>query len=247
MSSQSEIEVLNRKTPVWQKQAFAEFVGTFCLVFAGTGSIIVNDVSGMGVTHVGISLTFGLVVMAMIYSIGDISGAHINPAVTLAFALAGRFRFRFVFPFVLAQLTGAIVASAVLKFLFPEHVSLGSTFPSGPILQSFVLEIVLTWMLMLVILSVSTGAREEGITAAIAVGGTVALAAMFAGPICGASMNPARSLGPAIVSMNLGTLWIYMIAPVIGASFAVPFCWCLRDSDCCCVPFLDSSAKERTS
>jgi aquaporin Z len=200
----------------------AEAVGTFCLVFAGTGAIVVNNVAvGGPVTHVGISLTFGLIVMAMAYSLGDISGAHINPAVTLGFWLAKRFDVSQVVPYIVSQCVGALAASVLMRVMFTDHPNLGATLPAGPWWQSFVMEIVLTFFLMFVVLRVSTGAKEKGIMAGAAVGATVALDALFGGPISGASMNPARSLGPAVVSGNLEALWIYIAAPIIGAVIAV--------------------------
>ena len=215
------------------KRLAAEFIGTFCLVFAGTGAIVINDVSGGAVTHIGIALTFGLMVMAMIYTLGDISGAHLNPAVTLAFCAARRFDARLVAPYVFSQCAGAFLASAILRVLFPNNATLGATLPAGSALQSFVLEFVLTWMLLFVILGVSTGAKEKGITAGIAIGGVIALEALFAGPICGASMNPARSLAPALFSWHLGALWIYLLAPTLGALCAVFACRCVREDGCC--------------
>jgi aquaporin NIP len=215
------------------KKSAAEFIGTFCLVFAGTGAIVIDGVSGGTVTHVGIALTFGLVVLAMIYAVGDVSGAHLNPAVTLAFAAAGRFGIREVGPYVIAQTGGALAASLLLRFLFPTHATLGATLPAGTASQSLVLEMVLTAILMLVILSVSTGAKEKGITAGIAVGAVICLEAMFAGPICGASMNPVRSFAPALVSGHLEHLWVYFTGPILGALIAVPTCCLVRSSDCC--------------
>jgi aquaporin NIP len=200
----------------------SELLGTFTLVFAGTGAIVINDVSGGVIGHAGIALTFGLVVMAMIYTFGEVSGAHLNPAVTLGFAVAGRFAWKDVPGYVLAQIIGAFAASGVLHWLFPAHEKLGATLPAGSATQSFVLELILTAILMLAILRISTGAKEKGITAGIAIGGIIALEAMFAGPICGASMNPARSLAPAIISGHLGHLWIYLTATVLGAFVAVP-------------------------
>lgn len=211
----------------------AELLGTFALVFAGTGAIVINQVSGGSIGHAGVALTFGLVVMAMIYTFGDVSGAHLNPAVTLAFAAAGRFPWRDVPGYVAAQCVGALAASGLLRMLFPGGGTLGATLPAGPASQSFILEVVLTAVLMLVILSVSTGAKEKGVTAGIAIGGVVALEAMFAGPICGASMNPARSLGPALISGHLQHLWIYLSAPVLGALLAVPLCVGVRGKSCC--------------
>jgi aquaporin Z len=157
----------------------------------------------------------------MIYTLGDVSGAHINPAVTIAFSVAGRFPWQNTFPYVIAQCAGAIAASLTLCFLFPQNAHLGATLPSGSWLQSFILELLLTAILMFVILGVSTGAREKGITAGIVVGSVIALEALFAGPICGASMNPARSLAPAVVSMHWQSLWIYLLAPTLGAILGV--------------------------
>ena len=210
------------------KPLIAEAFGTFALVFVGTGAIVINDVTAGGVTHVGIALSFGLIVMTMIYAVGDVSGAHLNPAVTIGFCLARRFPLVSVPPYILAQLIGAFAASAVLRILFANHASLGATFPVGSQTQSFVLEIILTLMLMFVILNVSTGPKELGIMAGIAIGGVIGLEALFAGPICGASMNPARSLAPAILSGNLSSLWIYLVAPPLGASLAVPIWKAIR-------------------
>ena len=215
------------------KKLVAEFLGTFCLVFAGTGAIVIDSVSGGGVSHVGVAITFGLIVLAMIYTIGDISGAHINPAVIIGFFAARRFEAGSVFPYVGSQCAGALVASIALRFLFLKTPTLGETIPAGSAMQSFVLEMILTALLMFVILSVSTGAREKGITAGIAVGAVIALEAMFAGPICGASMNPARSLAPALISGNLSALWIYLVAPVLGAALGVIGCRCVRERGCC--------------
>lgn len=200
----------------------AEYIGTFALVFCGTGAIIINDQTNGAVTHVGIAITFGLIVMAMIYALGNVSGAHLNPAVTFAFCLAKRFPVRQVAPFILSQLLGAITASLVLRFLFPHNQLLGATLPAGTAIQSFVLEFILTFFLMLVIINVATGSKEQGMFAGLAIGATVLLEAMFAGPICGASMNPARSLAPALISGTLNNLWIYLLAPVTGAAFAIP-------------------------
>jgi len=215
------------------KKLVAEAIGTFCLVFAGTGAIIIDETTRGAVSHVGVALTFGLVVLAMIYSVGDISGAHLNPAVTLGFFVARRFEARLVLPYIASQIIGAIVASAILRLLFPLNILLGATLPFGSSLQSFVLELILTCILMFVILTVSTGAKEKGITAGIAIGGVIALEALFAGPICGASMNPARSLAPALMSWHLEYLWIYVAAPIIGAVAAVVSCRCVREDGCC--------------
>jgi aquaporin Z len=211
----------------------AELFGTFFLVFAGTGAIVINDASNGAITHVGIALTFGLVVLSLIYALGDISGAHFNPAVTLGFWMAGRFPGKSIPSYVASQSAGALSASLLMRWLFPAHATLGATQPAGSALQSFVLEIVLTWSLMLVILSVSTGAKEKGITAGIAVGAVIGLEAMFAGPVSGASMNPARSVAPALVSGHLAHLWIYLAAPVLGALLAVLSCRCVQEEGCC--------------
>ena len=215
------------------RKLLAECLGTFCLVFAGTGAIVINQASGGAISHVGVALTFGLIVMAMIESLGDVSGAHLNPAVTVGFWVARRFPGRQVLPYAASQLAGALLASGLLRFLFPASATLGATLPAGSAGQSFVLEVVLSGLLMFVILCVSDGANEKGLNAALTIGGVVALEAMFAGPICGASMNPARSLGPALVSGHLEHLWIYLGAPVLGALLAVPLCGCLRREGCC--------------
>ena len=215
-----------------RRQLAAEFAGTFALVFAGTGAVVINDISGV-VTHVGIALTFGLVVLALIYALGDISGAHLNPAVTVGFWAAGRFPLRLLPGYVLAQLAGGVTASVLLRLLFDQHPTLGATVPRAGAGQSFVLEIVLTLILMFVILSVATGSKEKGVMAGVAVGAVIALEALFAGPICGASMNPARSLGPALVSFHPEYLWIYLSAPPLGAALAVLACRCVHDRPCC--------------
>lgn len=209
----------------------AEALGTFALVFAGTGAIVINDLTGGSITHPGVALTFGLIVAAMIYALGDVSGCHINPAATIAFWAARRFPASKVAPYIVSQVIGGLLASLLIRLLF-DHDNLGATLPRGPVLQSFILEVVLTTLLMFVALSVSTGAQEKGIMAGAAIGSVVALEAMFAGPICGASMNPARSLAPALVSGNIGHLWIYLLAPTLGALLAVACCRCTR-VNCC--------------
>ena len=220
--------------PKKQMQRYiSELIGTFIMVFCGTGAIVMNDVSGGVVTHVGIALTFGLVVMAVIYALGDLSGAHINPAVTIAFWVAGRFNLKDVLPYITAQLIGAILASALLYSLFPTHETLGATEPLGEVLPSFVIEIILTFILMFVIMKVSTGSKETGTMAGIAIGGVVALEALFAGPITGASMNPARSIAPAWLSGQTEYLWLYIAAPIIGALIAVFACKAIKGKNCC--------------
>jgi aquaporin NIP len=202
-------------------KAAAEIIGTFALVFAGTGAIVSNEVSGGTVTHVGIALTFGLVVMSMIYALGETSGAHLNPAVTFGFWLSNRLPTREVPLYISSQLVGAFLASGCLRVLFWSHPTLGATLPSGSHFQSFFLETILTALLMFVILCVASGSKEKGIMAGIAIGGVVGLEAMFAGPICGASMNPARSIAPAIVSGRFAEVWIYIAGPLLGAALAV--------------------------
>jgi aquaporin Z len=204
-----------------RSKLIAEFTGTFALVFCGTGAIVINDISGGAITHLGVAMTFGLIVSAMIFALGDVSGAHLNPAVTVAFTVAGRFSSGLVLPYLLAQVTGALAASATLRLLFSDHLLLGATQPAGSAVQSLVLELILTLILVMVIFNVSSGAKEKGITAAIAIGGTVGLEALFAGPVCGASMNPVRSLSPAVISGHFDHLWIYLTAPFGGALLGV--------------------------
>ena len=204
------------------KKFAAEFLGTFGLVFCGTGAMIIDQQTGGVISHSGVAITFGLIVMTMIYSLGNISGCHINPAVTIAFTIAGKFKINQVLPYIISQIAGAFMASILLKYLFPLSQSLGATIPSGSLSQSFILEIFLSFFLMLVIMNVSTGSKEQGMFAGLAIGALVLLEAMFAGPVSGASMNPARSLAPAIVSGNTEHLWIYIVAPIAGCIAAVP-------------------------
>ncbi|MCA9014551.1 MAG: MIP family channel protein [Planctomycetaceae bacterium] len=210
---------------------YAEIFGTFILLFSGAGAIVTNQVSGGTVTHVGIALVFGMVVTSVIYAIGEISGAHINPAVTIAFWIARRFPGKEVIPYIICQVIGATAACLLLKLTFPNLTNYGMTLPAGSDMQSLILELVLTWMLMFVVLCVSTGAKETGILAGVAIGSVIALEAMFAGPICGASMNPARSLAPALVSGNLNSLWLYFVGPIAGAILAVPSLWLVRNNN----------------
>jgi aquaporin Z len=194
----------------------------FCSNFCGTGAIVINQHSGGAITHAGIAITFSLIVMAMIYTLGNISGAHMNPAVTIAFTLAKKFELKQVLPYIVSQLSGAFLASILLRVLFPENETLGASLPSGTEFQSFIMEFILSFILMLVIFNVATGSKEQGMFAGLAIGSTVLLEAMFAGPISGASMNPARSLSPAIVSGHTEHLWIYIVATVSGAALAIP-------------------------
>ncbi len=211
------------------RQLGAECFGTFALVFTGTGAIIVNDLHGGTITHVGIALTFGLIVLAMIYAIGDISGAHLNPAVTIGFLASRRLKGSQVVPYILSQILGALLASITLRLMFPSHALLGASLPAASSLQSFLMEYFLSLLLMFVILNVSTGAKEKGLLAGVAVGSVIALEAMFGGPVSGASMNPARSLAPALISCHFESLWIYIFAPILGALSSVILCRMIRD------------------
>ena len=195
----------------------AEAVGTLLLVFFGAGSAVVSTYRDGAISLEGIAACNGLIVMVLIYSLGHISGAHLNPAVTLAFAVARHFEPREVVPYWLAQIAGAISGAALLLLLIGDVRNLGTTLPTGTETQSFGLEVVLTFLLMFVIMAVATDSRAVGEAAAIAIGGTVALDVLAGGPISGGSMNPARSLGPALVSGELRALWVYLTAPIIGA------------------------------
>jgi MIP family channel proteins len=199
------------------QRAAAEAIGTYGLVFAGTGAIVIDAESGGGVGQIGIGATFGLIVMAMIYATGHISGAHLNPAVTIAFWAVRHFPTRLVPVYLAAQIAGALAASLTLRAMFGTTASLGATLPAQGAFQSFWLEAVLTFFLMFVIMAVATDVRAVGQAAALAIGGTVGLEALFAGPISGASMNPARSLAPAIVSTTWDAQWVYVAGPIIGA------------------------------
>ena len=194
-----------------------EVIGTFALVFAGCGAIMV-DAKTQALGQVGIAATFGLVIMAMVYALGHVSGAHFNPAVTFAFALTRHFPWPRVGAYWAAQLAGALVAALLLRSSLGDLADVGATLPSGSRGQAFVWELVLSFFLMLVIMAVATDTRAVGEAAAIAIGGTVALDALFGGPISGASMNPARSLAPAIVAANLDAVWVYLTAPLVGAT-----------------------------
>ncbi len=215
------------------KQYISEFIGTFALIFCGTGAMTINEVTGGDVTHVGIAITWGFIVMAMIYAFGDISGAHFNPAVSIAFAYAKKFQWKEVPKYILAQLLGALFASALLLFLFPESEYYGATIPSTDALRAFIIEFLLTFFLMVTIINVSTGSKEVGVIAGIAIGGVVLLEAMFAGPITKASMNPVRSIAPALVSGHYNHLWLYILAPILGALLAVTTCKFVKDDNCC--------------
>jgi aquaporin NIP len=203
------------------KKYLAEIIGTFALVFCGTGAIIINQETGGTISHVGIAITFGLIVTAMVYAVGEISGAHLNPAVTIGLWIAKVFPSKEILPYVGAQTIGAFMASIILRYLFPLSQTLGATLPAGLPMQSFVLEIILMFILMFTIINVAKGSKEQRMFAGIVIGSVVLLEAMFAGPICGASMNPIRSLAPAIISGHTEHLWIYLSAPFIGSVLAV--------------------------
>jgi aquaporin Z len=215
------------------KNYISEFIGTFAMIFCGTGAMTINEVTGGDVTHVGIGITWGLIVMAMIYAFGEISGAHFNPAVSIAFAYAKKFSWKEVPKYIFFQVAGAFAASLLLMWLFPKSELLGATIPSVDVWRAFVLELILTFFLMVVIINVSTGSKEIGMMAGIAIGSVVLLEALFAGPITNASMNPARSLAPNIVSGNIKGLWLYMLAPIIGALLAVVSCKFVKHENCC--------------
>jgi MIP family channel proteins len=205
-----------------QRATLAEAIGTFIMVFTGTGAVMVNQISQGAVTHLGISLVFGAIVAAMIYSFGYISGAHFNPAVTLAFYTSGVLPKNRVLPYILAQCLGAIGASGLLRFSLGPIGNLGGTYPlQNNWLQAFVLETVLSFVLMLVIFGTGLDRRAHIGFAGMAIGLTVAVEAACMGPITGASMNPARSLGPALLSGQWQHHWLYWIAPILGAQLAM--------------------------
>ncbi|MDQ6598037.1 aquaporin [Bacillus salipaludis] len=202
-----------------KKKLISEFLGTYFLVFAGTGAVVIDDIT-KSLTHVGVALTFGLVVMALIFAFGHLSGAHFNPAVTIGFLIHGDINKREAINYIIVQIIAGIAASATLLGLFGNVASLGTTLPRGSWGQSFILEFILTFFLMMVIFGSAVHGKAVKSFAGIAIGATVGLEAMFAGPICGASMNPARSIGPAIVSGATQHLWVYIVATILGASIA---------------------------
>lgn len=217
------------------KKYIAESIGTFAMIFCGCGAMTINEITNGSISHVGVASVWGLIVMAMIYAFGDISGAHFNPAVTLGFTFAKKFPLGEVPKYIVAQAIGAILAIAILWFLFPESQFLGETTPAEgfPPYKAAILEFLLTFFLMLVIINVSTGSKEIGTTAAIAVGGVILLEAMFAGPMTKASMNPIRSIAPALFTGNFQYLWLYISAPILGALAAVSSCRLVKDDNCC--------------
>lgn len=217
------------------KKYYAEIIGTFAMVFCGCGAMTINEITNGSITHVGVAITWGLIVMAMIYAFGEISGAHFNPAVTIGFAFAKKFSWNLVPKYILAQAIGGIFAAFLLWFLFPESQFLGETRPADgfPAYKAAILEFLLTFFLMVVIINVSTGSKEIGTMAAIAVGGVILLEAMFAGPMTKASMNPIRSIAPALFTGNFQYLWLYITAPILGAIAAVSSCKLVKDDKCC--------------
>lgn len=223
------------------RRALAEATGTFFLVFVGPGAVMVNAYSGGAITHPGIALSFGFVLLAMIYALGHVSGAHINPAVTVAFWSIGRFKGREVLPYVLAQCGGGVVASLLLRYLLGPIGNLGATIPSLTVPRAFVVEFILSLGLMLVITAVATDERVSAGVAGMAVGLTLAVEAMMGGPLTGASMNPARSLGPAIAGGGWTAHWIYWVAPVAGMLAAARLYQFLRDAG------MDEAVREGTS
>jgi len=212
-----------------KRKLLSEFLGTYILVFAGTGAIIIETLTG-SLGHIGIALTFGMVVTAMIYSFGHISGAHLNPAVTISFAIMGEFSWREVVPYISVQLLGAVSASLTLLLMFGNIANLGATLPRYGETQTFVMEFILTFILMLVISLSAVHSKAIKSFAGLSIGFTVGLEAMFGGPISGASMNPARSIAPAVVSGNLESLWIYIIATTLGAVGSVFIYKILKDT-----------------
>lgn len=213
------------------KNYLAEIIGTFILVAFGTGVVVVDQQTDADVTLVGVALVWGLVVYAVISAIGDISGAHINPSVTVTLWASGRFPGSQVAPYIVCQLIGAVLGSVMVRLLFPDAESLGGTAPSGGLMQSFLAEVLLTFLLLFVVLNVSEGAKEKGITAGIAIGGVITLEVLVGGPISGASMNPARSFGPALVGGDWTAYWIYVAGPILGGLIAAPLAILLRSDE----------------
>ena len=214
------------------KKYLSEIIGTFSMIFCGCGAMVINDFTGGTITHPGVAITWGLIVMTMIYAFGDISGAHFNPAVTVGFAVAKKFSWKEVPKYIVAQFTGAFAASLLLLYLFPDS-DLGATIPTIEPIKVFIIELLLSFFLMVVIINVSTGSKEIGPIAGIAVGSVILLEAMFAGPLTKASMNPIRSLAPALASGNFTDLWVYLTAPFLGMLLAVFSCKLVKDDNCC--------------
>ena len=214
------------------KNYIAEIIGTFSMIFCGCGAMVINDFTGGTITHPGVAITWGLIVMAMIYAFGDISGAYFNPAVTVGFAVAKKFKWNEVPKYIVSQFIGAMSASLLLFYLFPES-DLGATLPSIEPLKVFVIKLLLSFFLMVVIINVSTGSKEIGPIAGMAIGSVILLEAMFAGPLTKASMNPIRSLAPALALGNFTQLWVYFTAPFVGMFLAVYSCKLVKSDNCC--------------
>jgi aquaporin Z len=222
-------------TKIKMKQFYSETIGTFAMVFCGCGAMTINELTNGSISHAGVAATWGLIVMAMIYAFGETSGAHFNPAVTIGFAFAKKFPWKKVPKYILAQAIGSILAIFLLWFLFPESQFLGETIPAKgfPAYKAAILEFLLTFFLMVTIVNVSSGSKEIGTMAAIAVGGVILLEAMFAGPMTKASMNPIRSIAPALFTANFQYLWLYISAPIVGAITAVFSCRLIKKDNCC--------------
>lgn len=203
-----------------KKSIVTEFIGAYAIVFFGCGSVVVDTLKGGLIGHVAINVSFGVIVAVMIYAFGNVSGAHFNPAVTLAFAVSKKFEWNRVIPYIISQVLGGMGGAFMLWVIFPDTITYGENMALGTVFQTFVLEVVMSFFLMLIIYSVSTGHMEKGIMAGVAIGGYIAIEGYIAGPISSSSMNPARSIGPAIFSGNMGDLWIFILAPIIGALLA---------------------------
>lgn len=231
------------------KSVVAECFATFCLVLVSAGAVVVDvGYTDGAIGHVGACIAAGLVVTAMVYCVGDVSGAHFNPAVTIAFWAAGRMPFKWVPPYIIAQLLGSLAAAGTLLAVLGPHGHLGATMPHAklPFAGAFIVEVVLTMMLMYVILCVATGAKEKGLMAGIAIGVCVMMNCLWAGPLTGAAMNPARTFGPSILSDASPTLWLYCTAPVIGAALAVIVCRLTHNPGQCCRKDEDEEAPTPT-
>jgi aquaporin NIP len=210
------MRTMKKSWKIKTRKYVAECLATFFLVFCGTGAIIINEHSNETIGHLGIAVAFGLIVTIMIFTFGDISGAHMNPVVTLVFILLKIHPKKDLIPFVYSQIAGALLASLALCSLFPENKNLGNTLPNGSELQSFMLELIMTFLLVLVILFSTQGSEAKMKTAALTIGATILIEALIIGPISGASMNPTRTFAPALVSGHLEHLWIYILGPTIG-------------------------------
>lgn len=215
------------------RKYLAEAIGTFVLLFAGCGSIIISDLYPNTITHGGISMAFGTAVLVMIYAVGNVSGAHFNPAVTIGFCFAKKMDKKEALMYILFQLIGAILSMILINYLFEPVSVFGVTVPSVSVFKAFLIEILLTFILMTVILNVSTGYKEKGIMAGVAVGTTVFILALIGGPLTGASMNPARTIAPALIAFDFSHIWLYIVGPIIGAILASPMCKLVQGENCC--------------